>query len=211
MNERWTATATDPNRSFGPMSELRTDESSMLMKFLRELGVKDDKTCYMTKWLCHIDLHETTDSDVTEFRPAKTSRDGLTEYDNHVPDGFYLVGDSCDIHGNELTDNKDQLDFYNYILKRVEGITHVAETEPGGTLSGYPATSRGLILVPAKKYGICSGGAVPSAPFVATTEVYPDSDRVTDEDCINAQVECICAELSFEEGCDFDTLRSTCS
>ena len=27
-------------------------------------------------WMVHVDLHETTDTDETEFRPAKAARDG---------------------------------------------------------------------------------------------------------------------------------------
>ena len=42
----------------------------------------------------HVDLHETTDTDNSEFGPAKAARDG-TALDWHaIPDGFYLVGDS---------------------------------------------------------------------------------------------------------------------
>ena len=42
----------------------------------------------------HLDLHETTDTDDTEFRPAKAARDGETEQPKgSIPDGFYLVSD----------------------------------------------------------------------------------------------------------------------
>ena len=30
------------------------------------------------RWLMHVDLHETTDTDESEFRPAKAARDGET-------------------------------------------------------------------------------------------------------------------------------------
>ena len=144
-------------------------------------------------------LHETTKSDVEEFRPARAARDGLTEFDNHIPDGFYLVGDSCDIMGRPLKEDDiaDRLEFYKAILNRVEGVTHIAEMEPGNKLSGYPATERGLILVPCKELGLCGGGAVQDATYVATTEVYPDSEKTTEEDCINAQVKAICGALDF--------------
>jgi hypothetical protein len=40
----------------------------------------------------HVDLHETTDSDETEFLPAMSARDGkATHTDEGVPDGFYLA------------------------------------------------------------------------------------------------------------------------
>jgi hypothetical protein len=44
--------------------------------------------------LLHIDLHETTDSDETEFRPALAARDGKPFEPGEIPDGFYLVDDS---------------------------------------------------------------------------------------------------------------------
>ncbi|KAL7505764.1 hypothetical protein ACHAXN_003211 [Cyclotella atomus] len=189
--ERWVSSALDPNRSFRrddiDIEEWRTEEASQLMHFLDELTTKDGGAM---EWVCHLDLHETTQSDCTEFRPAKTARDGLVEYDDHVPDGFYLVGDSSASHRD------DQLNWYNYVLQRVEKVTHIAELESGNTLSGYPATSRGLVLVPAKELGLCGGGCV-DARYVLTTEVYPDSERSSEEDCVNAQVEAVCAAVDY--------------
>ena len=67
--QRWTAQGTDPNRSFNPDGETvegrsfnpesATAESTTLIRFLREdMRVAD--------WNCHLDLHETTDTDETE-------------------------------------------------------------------------------------------------------------------------------------------------
>jgi hypothetical protein len=43
------------------------------------------------KWTCHLDLHETTDSDATEFMPAKNDAEaGLLYTSEVIPDGFYL-------------------------------------------------------------------------------------------------------------------------
>lgn len=209
--ERWVATAVDPNRSFGRVSSsaapvsslscsdesLRTEESTKLIHFLDGLksssdssgidGGENDNLINPIQWLCHIDLHETTNSDFQEFRPAKAARDGLNSYDDHIPDGFYLVGDSL----------SNQSEWYNAIINAVENVTHIAEMESGGTLSGYPAESRGLIVVPCRELGLCAGGAVPGAKYVATTEVYPDSERTTSEDCIKAQVEAVCAAFDY--------------
>ena len=185
--ERWVCTALDPNRSFrrdkNNVEEWWVEETSLLMKYLDGLTNVSGGTM---DWACHIDLHETTNTDCTEFRPAKAARDGLSEYDDHVPDGFYLVGDSMTNH----------VQWYNYILDRVEKVTHVAEVEENNTLSGYPATSRGLIVVPAKELGLCGGGCV-DARYVVTTEVYPDSDRTSPRDCVEAQVEAVCAAVDY--------------
>ena len=43
----------------------------------------------------HVDLHETTDTDETEFRPAKAARDGEYIAPDTIPDGFYCVGDTA--------------------------------------------------------------------------------------------------------------------
>ena len=87
--QRWNADAVDPNRSFdkkkvcekggGPVAY----ESAALMRMLATLGVQ--------KWLVHIDLHETTDSDETEFRPAKAARDGETSAADVIPDGTCCI------------------------------------------------------------------------------------------------------------------------
>lgn len=44
--------------------------------------------------LVHIDLHETTNTDESEFRPALAARDGIEYVEDSIPDGFYTVGDS---------------------------------------------------------------------------------------------------------------------
>ena len=40
------------------------------------------------KWAMHIDCHETTDTDDSEFRPAKASRDGTEMEEGEFPAGF---------------------------------------------------------------------------------------------------------------------------
>ena len=63
-----------------------------------------------TKFLAHIDLHETTDTDNTEFRPALCARDAVEHDHWHIPDGFYLVGDT----------EKPAADFQSAMIKSVE-------------------------------------------------------------------------------------------
>jgi len=224
-DERWTRDAVDPNRSFGPASiscpdPVRTEESRQLLAFLDGLrtGGEDGVVSEgRPRWLCHLDLHETTDSDVSEFRPARSARDGLAEYDDHIPDGFYLFGASSSGGGE---DEKELLGLHRAILAGVEKVTHIAESDADGMLCGHPATARGLLLLPrdeCEAWGICGGGAVPCAPYAITTEMYPDSDRTAaaaggggEDRCSAAQVEAIRAALDFlllrnmtgGEGCD---------
>lgn len=188
--ERWVSTAVDPNRSFPrPFDEtqvdmnVRTKETMMLMKFLDGIGSGD----VSVNWLCHLDLHETTDTDSSEFCPAKAARDGELEFDAHIPDGFYLVGDTVN----------NQLDWYNHMIAAVEKVTHIAPADDDNTLIGEPVVSPGVILVPKKKLGLCAGGAVPDAKYIVTTEVYPDSHRTNPEECIIAQVETVCAAFDY--------------
>ena len=49
------------------------------------------------RWMIHVDLHETTDSDETEFRPAKVARDGEYIAPDVIPDGFYTVGNAVSV------------------------------------------------------------------------------------------------------------------
>jgi hypothetical protein len=82
---RWNADAIDPNRSF--RADSPAGEAAALMRLVAPLRERFD---------VHIDLHETTDSDESEFRPALAARDGKTFEPGTVPDGFYLVGDAED-------------------------------------------------------------------------------------------------------------------
>jgi predicted deacylase len=63
--QRWNHDAVDPNRSFREASPAQ--ESAALMRLVAPLR---------GQWVAHIDLHETTNSDETEFRPAVAARDG---------------------------------------------------------------------------------------------------------------------------------------
>ena len=81
--QRWNAEAVDPNRAFRPDSPAR--ESAALMDLVAPLR---------GRVLVHVDLHETTDSDESEFRPALAARDGKAFEPGTIPDGFYLVDDS---------------------------------------------------------------------------------------------------------------------
>ena len=136
-------------------------------------------------FLLHIDLHETTDSDETEFRPALAARDGTIYEPDAVPDGFYLVDDS----------ENPQPAFQESIISAVEHITHIAPPDDKGLIIGSPVVGHGVIEYPQAKYAMC--GAVTDARFRTTTEVYPDSERATPEQCNEAQVTAVCAALDF--------------
>lgn len=111
---RWNPKAVDPNRSFG--AESQSDEASLAMAFVRQ---------HSGEVLVHIDLHETTDSDNSEFRPAKAARDGTVNHNWNIPDGFYLVGDS----------NKPEAGFQRAIIEAVQKVTHIAEADEQGCLT----------------------------------------------------------------------------
>merc|ERR1712232_539911 len=97
----------------------------------RELGVE--------QWICHIDLHETTDTDKTEFCPAKRARDGVIleskdeegeEDPDPIPDGFYLVSDSTN----------PQAAWHRAMIDAVRKVTHIAPADPDGTIIGEKVT-----------------------------------------------------------------------
>ena len=174
--QRWNADVKDPNRSFKKGSE--TDESRALMSYLQGLNV--------ALWTCHLDLHETTDTDATEFMPAKHAEAGLLYETEAIPDGFYLVGDS----------ENGQLDFQEAVIASVRNVTHIAPTDDNGNiLDDLPAVKDGVVLVPAKTLGLCC--SVTGGKYTTTTEVYPDSPMVTDEICKQAQVVAITGALDY--------------
>ena len=171
---RWNPKAVDPNRSFGAQSQ--SEEASLAMAFVRQ---------HSGEVLVHIDLHETTDSDNSEFRPAKAARDGTVNHNWNIPDGFYLVGDS----------NKPEPGFQRAIIEAVQKITHIAEADENGCLIGEKLAQFGVVNYPKRSLGLCGG--MTDAKFVTTTEVYPDSPKASPEQCNAAQVAVICAGVDY--------------
>jgi len=136
--------------------------------------------------ICHVDLHETTDTDATEFMPAKHAEKGLSYEEEVIPDGFYLVGD-CKNEGG-------QLDFQTAIIESVKKVTHVAPPDDGKII-GEEVVRDGIIIVPAKELGLCGG--VTHAKYTTTTEVYPDSPKASDEICNRAQVAAVTGAFDY--------------
>ncbi len=171
---RWNPDCLDPNRSFTPHSAAA--ESAALMRLLADLDVDV---------AVHMDLHETTDSDETEFRPAVAARDGEPSNPGAIPDGFYTVGD---------TENP-QPDFQAAVISGVSEVTHIAPSDVNGQIIGSDVTQLGVINYPNSELGLCAG--VTNARFTTTTEVYPDSPNATPAICIEAQVAAVRAGLDF--------------
>ncbi|ARD42913.1 M14 family metallocarboxypeptidase [Colwellia sp. PAMC 21821] len=171
---RWNPLCIDPNRSFYENSPAQ--ESLAVMQFMKTLGLE---------FMAHIDLHETTDSDNSEFRPALAARDAIEQKSWNIPDGFYLVGDSA----------KPQASFQKAIIAAVEKITHIAPADNDDKLIGVPLAQVGVINYAARELGLCMG--LTEAPYVTTTEVYPDSPSADDETCILAQVAVITGALNY--------------
>ena len=171
---RWNPNAVDPNRSF--RDDGLADESVALMRLVAP--VRDHA-------LMHIDLHETTDTDETEFRPALAARDGKPFEPGAIPDGFYLVDDS----------ESPQPEFQQALIEAVEQVTHIAPADDNGEIFGSPVAARGVIQYPLKQLGLCA--SITSAPYRTTTEVYPDSARVTPEQCNAAQAAAVCAAIDY--------------
>ncbi len=171
---RWNAEAIDPNRSF--RKDGKAEEAAALTRLVAPM---------QDRILLHIDLHETTDTDESEFRPALAARDGKPFEPGGIPDGFYLVAD---------TDNP-QPSFQQALINAVEQVTHIAEADESGQIFGTPTAARGVIQYPLKDMGLCAG--MTNAPYTTTTEVYPDSSRVTSEQCNAAQVTAVCAAINY--------------
>ncbi|ROS04980.1 succinylglutamate desuccinylase/aspartoacylase family protein [Sinobacterium caligoides] len=172
---RWTPNAIDPNRSFYEGSPAA--ESAALMDFVASLK---------SKITAHIDLHETTDTDDTEFRPAVDARDGKVGVTyGGIPDGFYLVDNSA----------QPTPEFQKAIIDSVSKVTHIAPADEAGMILDVPISQAGVIEYAVKSLGLCTGLA--DAPYTTTTEVYPDSPRVDDENCIVAQVAAITGGLDY--------------
>ena len=172
--QRWNPEAVDPNRSFFAGSPAA--ESAALMALVAPLR---------GRFLVHIDLHETTDSDESEFRPALAARDGKAFVPGTIPDGFYLVDDS----------RNPQPAFQQAVNEAVARVTHIAPADPDGTIIGSAAVAPGVIEYDVVALGLCAG--ISGASYTTTTEVYPDSPRATPEQCNQAQAAAVRAALDF--------------
>ena len=172
--QRWNREAVDPNRSFREPSP--APESAALMRLMAPLR---------GRVLVHVDLHETTDTDESEFRPALAARDGKPFEPDQIPDGFYLVDDSAN----------PQPAFQGAIIAAVAQITHIAPADSRGRIIGSPVVAPGVIEYPFAQLGLCAG--ISGARYTTTTEVYPDSPRATPAQCNAAQVAAVRAAIDF--------------
>ena len=171
---RWNSETIDPNRSFiknGP-----SEECNLFLDAISELG---------HEIFVHFDLHETTDTDNTVFRPALGQRDGIPQDVWDIPDGFYVVGDS----------DKPHNDFQKAVIDSVREVTHIAPSDKDGRIIGELCIQEGVINYPVKSLNLCTGFS--NAEYSTTTEVYPDSPKVTDENCVDAQVAAVVGGLNY--------------
>ena len=171
---RWNYDAVDPNRNFRADGPSR--EATALIELVRSI---------QEPFLVHIDLHETTDSDESEFGPARAARDGKIFEPGEIPDGFYLVDD---------TENP-QPEFQRSIIAAVEQVTHIAPPDAKGEIIGSTVVAHGVIEYPLNELALCP--SITGARYTTTTEVYPDSPRTTPEECVRAQVTAVRAALDF--------------
>jgi Succinylglutamate desuccinylase / Aspartoacylase family len=173
-NQRWNFDAIDPNRAFRANSPAQ--ESAALMRLIAP---------WLGQFSVHIDLHETTDTDESEYRPAVAARDGKVFEPGTIPDGFYLVDDAAN----------PQPEFQRAIIQAVRRVTHIAPADSNGEILGSAPVSEGVIHYAMQELGLCA--SITGARYTTTTEVYPDSPRATPEQCIAAQVAAVCGGLEF--------------
>ena len=153
--------------------ELSTDGESLVVAPVRD------------KVLMHIDLHETTDTDETEFRPTLAARDGKVFEPGSIPDGFYLVDDL----------ESPQPGFQQAIIEAVSRVTHIAPPDERGQMIGSQVVAPGVIRYPFRQLSLCAG--VTDARYRTTTEVYPDSPHATPAQCNDAQVAAVRAAIDY--------------
>ncbi len=177
---RWNPDARDPNRSF--YADSPAPEAAQVMRFVNAFLQKKSPSKAL---LAHIDLHETTNTDNSEFRPALAARDGIHQDEWEIPDGFYTVADTAN----------PQLEFQKAVISSVEKVTHIAPSDAQGKIIGADAVAPGVICYDKSALFLCAGFT--KADYVTTTEVYPDSPNASPELCIHAQVAAIKGGLNY--------------
>jgi hypothetical protein len=171
---RWNPVALDPNRQFTDPSPAA--ESALAMACVAANCTRVD---------VHVDLHETTDTDNSEFGPAKAARDGVAAEWHAIPDGFYLVGDS----------ERPEPAFQRALIDAVRRVTHIAKPDEQGRIIGAVLQQEGVIHLAKRSSGLCGG--MTNARFVTTTEVYPDSAMTSPAQCNEAQAATVRAAIDY--------------
>lgn len=171
---RWNPDALDPNRQFKQSSP--ATESALAMACVATHCARVD---------VHVDLHETTDTDNSEFGPAKAARDGSPFEWHAIPDGFYLVGDT----------ERPEPPFQRALIDAVRRVTHIAKPDEGGRIIGAALEQEGVINLAVRASGLCAG--MTHARFVTTTEVYPDSPKTSPGECNEAQGAAVSAAIDY--------------
>ncbi|MBB5204736.1 hypothetical protein HNQ51_002050 [Inhella inkyongensis] len=175
---RWNPEALDPNRQF--RADSPAQESALAMACVAAQAPRNGPQIDL-----HIDLHETTDTDASEFGPAKAARDGLAFEWHAIPDGFYLVADG----------ERPEPAFQAALIAAVAQVTHIAKPDADGCLIGAPLQQPGVIHYAKRELGLC--GSMTAARWVSTTEVYPDSATASPAQCNAAQVATINAAIDY--------------
>jgi hypothetical protein len=171
---RWNPNALDPNRQFKDSSPAA--ESALAMACV---------AAHCTHVDVHVDLHETTDTDNSEFGPAKAARDGVAAEWHAIPDGFYLVGDI----------ERPEPAFQRALIDAVRPVTHIAKPDEQGRIIGAVLQQEGVINLAKRSSGLCGGAT--DARFVTTTEVYPDSPMTSPAQCNAAQAATVRAAIDY--------------
>jgi hypothetical protein len=177
---RWNPEALDPNRQFKQGSPAAEAALAMACVAAHCNGNGNG-----TRVDVHVDLHETTDTDNSEFGPAKAARDGVPFDPHAIPDGFYLVGDS----------ERPVPEFQRALIDAVRRVTHIAEADGRGCIIGEPLQQAGVINFAQRSVGLCGG--MTDARFVTTTEVYPDSPTASPAQCNEAQGAAVNAAIEY--------------
>ena len=173
---RWNPDALDPNRQFKQASPAA--ESALAMACVAANCTRVD---------VHVDLHETTDTDISEFGPAKAARDGVAPEWHAIPDGFYLVGDT----------ERPEPGFQGALIHAVRQVTRIAKADAEGRIIGAVVQQEGVINLAKRASGLCGG--MTDARFVTTTEVYPDSPLTNPAECLDAQRAAVSAAIEYLE------------
>ncbi len=81
------------------------------------------------------------------------------------------------------------------MINSVRRVTHIAPADDKNEIIGSPVVADGVILYPMRELGLCGG--MTDCTYGTTTEVYPDSPKVSAQNCNDAQVAAIVGALDY--------------
>ncbi|HEX7325356.1 MAG TPA: succinylglutamate desuccinylase/aspartoacylase family protein [Rhodanobacteraceae bacterium] len=176
--QRWDPLAEDPCRSCSDTAA--APEGVALWRFL---------SAWSQQVLVHVDLHETSATDGTEFGAAAAARAGKTSHEPEgAADGFYV----CACPGDP------RLDFQRAVVDAVAAVAPIATVYGNHACAGFRPVARGVIQCPDDRTAWCAAATKPRvATLTHVCRASASGPAGAPDDCDRTQALAVCAAFDY--------------